>query len=120
MVIIRFIKASTLRRARRSLQYGACSVHSLRIGIDSCSNIAPGSLVRWFVLRPGDSALQWFDEERAQEMLRSNVATEMFSHLEVKEANAPVPSVPTEPPTYRVALEGGAVVVGYLIKRKKD
>ena len=50
---------------------------------------ALGSLVRWFVLRPGDSALQWFDEERALEMLRSNVATEMFSHLEVKEANAP-------------------------------
>ena len=44
----------------------------------------------------------------------------MFSHLEVKEANAPVPNVSTEPPTYRVALEGGAVVVGYLIKRKKD
>jgi hypothetical protein len=56
----------------------------------------------------------------AHRKCRSNVATEMFSHLEVKEANAPVPNVPTEPPTYRVALEGGAVVVGYLIKRKKD
>ena len=31
-----------------------------------------------------------------------------------------MPNVPTEPPTYRVALEGGGVVVGYLIKRKMD
>jgi hypothetical protein len=28
----------------------------------------------------------------------------------------PLPSVPAEPPTYRTTLEGGAVVVGYLVK----
>jgi hypothetical protein len=76
----------------------------------------PG-LVRWFILHPADGTLRWFDEHLVQEMLRSNVATEMFSHLEVKSANAPLPSVPAESPTYRVALEDGAVAVGYLVKR---
>jgi hypothetical protein len=41
-------------------------------------------------------------------MLRSNVAAEMFSHLEVKSVRAAPPSVPAEPPTYRVTLEDGA------------
>ena len=74
------------------------------------------SLVRWFVLRPADSTLQWFDEELAQDMFRSNLATGMYSYLKVKEAKVPLPSVPAEPPTYRATLEGGAVVVGYLVK----
>ena len=77
----------------------------------------PGVL-RLYVLRPTDSAVLWFDEERAQEMLRSNVATEMFSRLEVKEAAAPLPSVPAEPPAYQATLESGVIVAGYLIKRK--
>jgi hypothetical protein len=76
----------------------------------------PG-MVRWFVPHPTDSALRWFDEHLVQEMLRSNVATEMFSHLEVKSANVPLPSVPAEPRTYIVTLEDGAVAVGYLVKR---
>ena len=42
-----------------------------------------GLLVRWFVLRPADSTLQWFDEELAQEMFRSNVAADMYSYLKV-------------------------------------
>jgi hypothetical protein len=71
-------------------------------------------VVRWYVLGPGGSLL-WFDEERAQEMLRSNVATEMFSRLEVKEADATPPSVPAEPPAYRVTLKDGAVAAGYLV-----
>jgi hypothetical protein len=78
----------------------------------------PG-VVRWLVLQPDDGALQWFDEERVQEMLRSNLATEMFSRLEVKEADAPMPSIPADPPAYRAKLEGGVVVVGYLVKRKR-
>jgi hypothetical protein len=45
-----------------------------------------GSLVRWFVLRPADSTLQWFDEELAQDMFRSNLARGMYSYLKVKEA----------------------------------
>jgi hypothetical protein len=77
---------------------------------------APG-LVRWFILHQADSTLRWFDEHLVQVMLRSNVATEMFLHLEVKSANAPLPSVPAEPPKYRVTLEDGAVAVGYLVKR---
>jgi len=76
----------------------------------------PG-VVRWFILHLADNTLGWFDEHLVQEMLRSNVATEMFSHLEVKTANAPLPSVPAEPPKYRVTLEDGAVAVGYLVKR---
>jgi hypothetical protein len=36
--------------------------------------------------------------------------------VKVKEAKVPLPSVPAEPPTYRTTLEGGAVVVGYLVK----
>jgi hypothetical protein len=79
---------------------------------------APG-LVRWFILHPADSTLRWFDEHLVQVMLRSNVATEMFLHLEVKSANAPLPSVPAEPPKYRVTLEDGAVAVGYLVKRNR-
>ena len=79
-----------------------------------------GSLVRWFVLRPADSTLQWFDEELAQEMFCSNVAMEMYSYLKVKEANALLPSVPAEPPTYRATLKGGAVVVGYIVKVNTD
>ena len=75
-----------------------------------------GSLVRWFVLRPADSTLQWFDEELAQDMFRSNLARGMYSYLKVKEAKAPLPSMPAEPPTYRATLEGGPVVVGYLVK----
>jgi len=78
------------------------------------------SLVRWFVLRPADSTLQWFDEELAQEMFCSNVAMEMYSYLKVKEANALLPNVPAEPPTYRATLEGGAVVVGYIVKVNTD
>jgi hypothetical protein len=78
--------------------------------------VMDGSLVRWFVLRPADSTLQWFDEKLTQEMFRSNVATGMYSYLKVDEANVPLPSVPAEPPTYRATLEGGAVVVGYLVK----
>ena len=78
--------------------------------------VMDGSLVRWFVLRPADSTLQWFDEELAQEMFRSNVATGMYSYLKVEEANVLLPSVPAEQPTYRATLEGGAVVVGYLVK----
>jgi hypothetical protein len=70
----------------------------------------PG-LVRWLVLRPADNTLQWFDGEQAQEMLAST--TEMFSRLEVKEGNAPLPSVPAEPPSYRATLDDGAIVVGY-------
>jgi hypothetical protein len=79
----------------------------------------PG-LVRWLVLRPADNTLQWFDEEQAQEMLGSNIATEMFSRLEVKETNAPLPSVPAEPPSYRATLENGAIVVGYFVKDNSD
>jgi hypothetical protein len=79
----------------------------------------PG-LVRWLVLRTADNTLQWFDEELVQEMLGSNVATEMFSRLEVKEAYAPFPSVPIDPPAYRATLEDGAVVVGYIVKRDAD
>jgi hypothetical protein len=78
--------------------------------------IMDGSLVRWFVLRPADSTLQWFDEEIAQEMFCSKLATGMYSYLRVKEADVPLPGVPAEPPTYRATLEGGAVVVGYLVK----
>ena len=72
-----------------------------------------GSLVRWFVLWPADSTLQWFDEELSQDMFRSNLARAMCSYLKVKEAKVPLPSVPAEPPTYRAT---GAVVVGYLVK----
>jgi hypothetical protein len=50
-------------------------------------------------------------------MLGSNVATEMFSRLEIREAHTPVPSVPADPPAYRAILEGGAVVVGYVVDR---
>ena len=50
------------------------------------------SLVRWFVLRPADSTLQWFDEELAQEMFRSSLAAGMYSYLKVKEAKVPLPS----------------------------
>ena len=45
---------------------------------------------------------------------------EMYSYLKVKEANALLPSVPAEPPTYRATLEGGAVVVGYIVKVNTD
>jgi len=48
----------------------------------------------------------------------SDVATEMFSRLEVKEAPGPPPSVGAEPPAYRATLRGGVVVAGYLVKRK--
>src|SRR3984957_1562549 len=53
----------------------------------------PG-IVRWFVLRPTDGTLRWFDEECVQEMLLSNMATEMFSRLAVKGAAAQLPSMP--------------------------
>ncbi len=76
----------------------------------------PG-VVRWFVLRPADGTLRWFDEDCAQKMLLSSVATQMFSRLAVKEAAAPLPSIPAEPPTYRTTLEGGTVVAGYLVTR---
>jgi hypothetical protein len=79
----------------------------------------PG-VVRWLVLHAVNGTLQWFDEHLVQEMLRSNVATEMFSHLEVKSAQAPLPSVPVDPPAYRVKLEGGAVALGYLVKRNLE
>ena len=79
-----------------------------------------GSLVQWFVLRTTDSTFQWFDEELAQQMFRSNIAMKMYSYLKVKEANAPLPSVPADPPTYRATLEGGAVVVGYIVRRNTD
>jgi enoyl-CoA hydratase len=82
--------------------------------------VMDGSLVQWFVLRTTDGTLQWFDEELAQEMFRSDVAMKMYSYLKVKEANAPLPSVPAEPPAYRATLEGGAVVVCYLVNRKAD
>jgi hypothetical protein len=68
-------------------------------------------------LRPADSALQSFDEELAQEMLDSNVASELLSRLEVRKAYAPLPSVPAGPPEFRVTLEGGAVAIGYFIVR---
>ena len=61
-----------------------------------------------------------FDEEQAQEMLGSNIATEMFSRLEVKETNAQLPSVPAEPPSCRATLENGAIVVGYFVKDNSD
>ena len=76
----------------------------------------PG-IVRWFVLRPTDGTLRWFDEDCVQEMLLSNMATGMFSRLAVKEAAAPSPSMPAEPPAYRATLEGGTVVAGYLVRR---
>ena len=76
----------------------------------------PG-LVRWFVRRPADGALLLFDEERAQEMFCSNVATVMFLRLEVKEADAPLTSAPAEGPAYRATLKGGVVAVGYLVAR---
>ena len=38
-----------------------------------------GSLVQWFVLQTADGTLQWFDEELAQEMFRSDVAMKMYS-----------------------------------------
>jgi|HubBroStandDraft_4_1064222.scaffolds.fasta_scaffold455373_1 hypothetical protein len=76
----------------------------------------PG-IVRWFVLQPADGTLRWFDENCVQEMLLSNMATEMFSRLAVKEAAAPLPSMPAEPPAYRATLEGGTVVAGYLVRR---
>jgi hypothetical protein len=76
----------------------------------------PG-IVRWFVLRPTDGTLRWFDEECVQEMLLSNMATEMFSRLAVKEAAAALPSMPEEPPAYRATLDGGTVVAGYLVNR---
>jgi len=38
----------------------------------------------------------------------------------LQEANALLPSVPAEPPTYRATLEGGAVVVGYIVKVNTD
>jgi hypothetical protein len=76
----------------------------------------PG-IVRWFVLRPADGTLRWFDEDCVQQMLLSNMATEMFSRLAVKEAAAPLPSMPAEPPAYRATLEGGTVVAGYLVRR---
>jgi hypothetical protein len=79
----------------------------------------PG-LVRWLVLRPTDNTLQWLDEELAQEMLGSNVATEMFSRLEVKQGYTSLPSVPANPPAYRAILESGAVVVGYIVERDAD
>ena len=67
---------------------------------------------------PAQRTLLWFDEELVQEMLRSDVATEMFSRLEVKEAHGPPPSVGAEPPAYGATLRGGVVVAGYLVKRK--
>jgi hypothetical protein len=76
----------------------------------------PG-VVRWFVLRPGDGTLRWFDEDCVQEMLVSSVATEMFSRVAVKETAAPSPSVPAGPPAYQATLEGGTVVAGYLVTR---
>jgi hypothetical protein len=76
----------------------------------------PG-VVRWFVLRPADGTLRWFDEDCVQQMLLSDVATETFSRLAVKEAAAPQPSTPAEPPAYRATLEGGTVVAGYLVRR---
>jgi hypothetical protein len=79
--------------------------------------VIDGSLVQWFVLRTTDRTLQWFDEELVQEMFRSDVATEMYSYLLAKEADTPLPSVPAEPPTYRAMLEGGIVVVGFVVKR---
>jgi hypothetical protein len=82
--------------------------------------VMDGSLVQWFVLRTTDGTLQWFDEELAQEMFRSDVAMKMYSYLKVKEADAPLPSVPAEPPAYRATLEGRAVVVGYVVNRKAD
>jgi hypothetical protein len=48
--------------------------------------VMDGSLVQWFVLRTTDGTLQWFDEELAQEMFRSDVAMKMYSYLKVKEA----------------------------------
>jgi hypothetical protein len=75
----------------------------------------PG-VVRWYVVRPADGALQWFDEERAQDMFCSPIATKMLWRLEVKVATgAPLPSV-AESPTYRVMLESGVAVAGYRIK----
>jgi hypothetical protein len=56
------------------------------------------------------------DEELAQEMFHSNVAAGMYSYLKVKEVKALHSSVPAEPPTYGAKLEGGAAVVGYLVK----
>jgi hypothetical protein len=50
-------------------------------------------------------------------MLGSNVASELLSRLEVREAYAPLPSVPARPPAFRVTLEGGAVAIGYIIVR---
>jgi hypothetical protein len=50
-------------------------------------------------------------------MFRSNVAMKMYLYLKVKEAYAPLLSVPAEPPTFSATLEGGAVVVGYIVKR---
>ena len=44
------------------------------------------AIVRWHVVGPAHGALLWFDEERAQEMFCSTVATKMFSRLEVKVA----------------------------------
>ena len=80
-------------------------------------NGVPG-VVRWYVVGPAQRTLLWFDEELVQEMLRSDVATEMFSRLEVKEAHGPPPSVGAEPPAYGATLRGGVVVAGYLVKRK--
>jgi hypothetical protein len=73
-------------------------------------------VVRWYVVRPADGALQWFDMERAQDMFCSTLATKMLSRLQAKVAQeALLPSV-TEPRTYRITLENGVVVAGYLIK----
>ena len=73
-------------------------------------------VVRWYVIRPADGALQWFDEECAQEMFRSTIVTKMLRRLKVKVALGLRPPSVTEPPTYRITLENGAVVAGYRIK----
>ena len=57
----------------------------------------PG-VVRWYIVRPADGALQWFDEERAQDMFCSAIATKMLWRLKVKVAmGAPLPSVAKSP-----------------------
>jgi hypothetical protein len=75
----------------------------------------PG-VVRWYAVNPADGALQWLDEERAQDMFCSPIATKMLWRLKVKVAmEEPLPSV-AEPPTYRLMLESGVAVAGYRIK----